>query len=393
MLAGLLFAIERAVDDPTTLLATLPFAGGTLIEYQARQLVSAGVGQIVVVADGPRTELVGAIHRIARAGISLDVASHAAAAAAVVHPLARVVMLADGLVTTDAMVKLLAREEGEALIVVPADGAPSTFERVGGAGAWAGAARLDAGRLVELAELPPDYDPQSTLLRLVEAGGAVRLPLPHIAGALHGIERSAASLTLVERRIVAAAVDGGSDWFGRFVTGPLLRLAMPLLAARGVRTVLAAAVAGLLAIGGMAAVAVDRSGGGLVLVLAAMLAAAVAEGLATVRQERAVARGLHAGSLGLAAATGILLAWRCVATTGDGAAWPVAVALIVAAAMTERSGAAPARWWGGAASCIFIVAVATLVGWPVAGLTLAALYATAMLAAAIEALSLGLAPL
>ena len=50
MLAGLLFAVHDADDQPDRLAATLPFGGLTLVEYQARLLVSAGASQIILVA-------------------------------------------------------------------------------------------------------------------------------------------------------------------------------------------------------------------------------------------------------------------------------------------------------------------------------------------------------
>ena len=42
MLAGLIFAVQDADDRPGMLAATLPFAGMTVIEYQARLLIAAG---------------------------------------------------------------------------------------------------------------------------------------------------------------------------------------------------------------------------------------------------------------------------------------------------------------------------------------------------------------
>ena len=60
MIAGLLFAREDAVDRPEMLAATLPFSGGTLIEYQARLLLAAGAAQIIVVVARTTPELVGA---------------------------------------------------------------------------------------------------------------------------------------------------------------------------------------------------------------------------------------------------------------------------------------------------------------------------------------------
>ena len=49
MLSGLLFAIDDADDRPGRLTATLPFAGVTLIEYQARLLIAAGAAQVIIV--------------------------------------------------------------------------------------------------------------------------------------------------------------------------------------------------------------------------------------------------------------------------------------------------------------------------------------------------------
>ena len=65
MLAGLIFAVQDADDRAGTLAATLPFAGMTLIEYQARLLIGAGVSQIVIVVARLTPELLGAVARIA----------------------------------------------------------------------------------------------------------------------------------------------------------------------------------------------------------------------------------------------------------------------------------------------------------------------------------------
>ena len=61
MLSGRLFAIDDADDRPGRLTATLPFAGVTLIEYQARLLIAAGAAQIIIVVARLTPELLGAI--------------------------------------------------------------------------------------------------------------------------------------------------------------------------------------------------------------------------------------------------------------------------------------------------------------------------------------------
>ena len=123
MLAGLLFAIHDADDRPDRLAATLPFSGVTLIEYQARLLIAAGVRQVIVVVARLTPELLGAINRINRRGVAVDTVRTAAEAMEKLHPLARVLMLGDGLVTTESIVAAMANEGGDALLVVPEDDA------------------------------------------------------------------------------------------------------------------------------------------------------------------------------------------------------------------------------------------------------------------------------
>ena len=81
MLAGLLFATHETEDRPDRLVATLPFGGVTLIEYQARLLIGAGASQIILVATRPTPELLGAISRIGRRGVAVDAVRTAAEAA------------------------------------------------------------------------------------------------------------------------------------------------------------------------------------------------------------------------------------------------------------------------------------------------------------------------
>ena len=192
MLAGLLLATHDADDSPGMLTATLPFGGVTLIEYQARLLIAAGAAQIVGMVARLTPELLGAITRIGRRGVTVDTVRSAVEAAEKLHPLARVLMLADGLTTTPDIVASLAREGGDALLVVAEDQGGSTYERVGAGAAWAGIARLDPRRIAELAALPRDYDVQSTLVRLASQARAVHVLLDATAIRQgHGIDHRA----------------------------------------------------------------------------------------------------------------------------------------------------------------------------------------------------------
>src|ERR1700754_4219290 len=100
MLAGLIFAIEEASDRPGSLVATLPFGGMTLLEYQIRLLNSAGAEQILVAVGKMTPGLLAAVNRAAKRDVMIQVVRSAEEAAEKANPDARVLVLADGLVTT-----------------------------------------------------------------------------------------------------------------------------------------------------------------------------------------------------------------------------------------------------------------------------------------------------
>lgn len=387
MLAGLLFAIEEAAQPAGRLVALLPFAGTTLIEHQTRQLVAAGATQVVVIADPVPPELLGALHRMRRRGVAIDRVRDVAEAAATLHPLSRVVMLADGLVAGDAAVAELAGEGGDALLVVPGAGAPPGFERIGGASAWAGIARLDPARVAEVAALPADYDPQSTLLRVAEAAGAARMMLPAQAlAAGHGVERDAGAVAGRGRRIVAAAVATRHGWFDRYLAAPVARAAMPALTAAGVTGAAAGVVAGALALLGIGALAAGWPRPGVLLVLVATAGCVLAATLATLREERAFATAATWGTVAIPYAAVLLLGRWIAAQEGAAVSLVTAVVLIAAAALGQRAIRRYRGWWGSPPAYMLIAAVATLVGWAGTGLAIAAVYAGLTLTGAIEAL-------
>lgn len=371
------------------LAATLPFAAGTLIEYQARLLVESGATQIVVVVARLTPELAGALARIGRRGVAVDAARSAGEAAAKLHPLARIVMVADGLVTTEAVVGALAGEGHDALLVVPGELAQPGFERVGGNAAWAGVARIDSRRVMEAAALPADYDLQSTLLRAAGQAGARHLALPlDVLRLGHGIERRAAALAERGRAVLSASMALRPGWFDRYLLRPIARTAVPALAARAVPTPAAAAAGGGVALAGLVAVLLGWSGAGLLLVLAGVVLVELASALALFRDEDALLRLCRAATLALPAAGALALA-QSVDTAGDGAAARLlALSGLVAAVIAERAAApiARRRWWGTAPGYLVVLLPPVLLGAPLLALALAAGYAVATLAAAVEVL-------
>lgn len=392
MLAGLLFAHHDADDRPGQLTATLPFGGSSVIEYQARLLAAVGAAQLVVVVGRLTPELLGAIGRIGRRGMAVDAVRTAEEASAKLHPLASVLMMADGLITTQEVVDGMAAGANaggsDALLVVDASEAPARYERLGGGAAWAGIARLAAKRIADVAALPRDYDFQSTALRLADQARAVHLMLP--PGAIadgHGIERAGGGLDERGRAVLAATVADRHDWFNAALVAPAARLAVPRLVARGFGTVVTALAGGALSLAGVAAVGAGVRGAGLLAMVAGAIVIGVARVLAMLRDEDPVARAASIAQGVLAALGGAALGWSLV---GDGGILPVVLALgtIVAGLLGER--ATPRRgrrrWWGRGPAYLALATPFVLAGWPFAGLVAALLYATATLAAAIEAL-------
>lgn len=380
MLAGLIFATEDADDRAGVLAATLPFGGLTLIEFQARLLAAAGATQIVLVVARMTPELLGAISRIGRRGVSVDAVRSAAEAVEKLHPLARVLVVADGVVTTGDVVQAIAAAPQDTLLV--ADAGDARYERVGANAAWAGLALLDGKRIAEVAALPRDYDFQSTLLRVAAQSGADQVRLdPHMAPG-HGIERSTQALARRGNGTVAALVALPLRWADRFLLAPPVRLALPPLMARGVPTLgmLAAGVA--VALGGGAAIGFGHPAIGMGVACLSIVTTSIAAGLAWVRDEGLLGRIAGHATPAIAACAALLVGWRAERPAGP----ILALGLILAGALLER--AAPPvrqrRWWASPAAYPPILLAILATGAPLTALAVAALYATATLAAAIE---------
>lgn len=389
MLAGLLLALQDADDRPGVLTATLPFGGLTLVEFQARLLIAAGASQIVVIAARFSPELLGALSRIGRRGVAVDTVRSAAEAAEKLHPLAKVVMLADGLTASAATVAAMAADDmRDTLLVVPDDHDTAAFERVGGGMLWAGIAQLAPQRLDELAEMPRDYDIQSTLLRLASQAGAQHVVLPHqMIRQGHGIEHRAALMETRSRTVLSALVSARRGWFDRFVVNPLARPAMAPLVQRAIPAAAVIAVTTLLAIGSMAALWFDRPVIGLIGTIATGVGLSIAGLLADLRDEPASLRTAWWGARVVPALAVLLVGYRETVATADHGAIAVALAALVAAGLVERARpqTTPA-WWATPPAYPFVLLAGVLPGMATAGLVVAGVYAAATLASAIERL-------
>lgn len=382
MLAGLIFATEDAGDKPGTLAATLPFGGMTLLEYQARLLIGAGAGQILVAVTRVTPALLGAVSRAAKRGVPVDIVRSAAEASAKAHPLASVVVLADGLVTTDDVVDKIAGEGADAILVTQEPAA--SLERVDARNCWAGVARVPAQRIADIAAFPPDYDFQSTLLRAIVQAGAEQVPLPASAvRSGHGVERDGGALASRSNAVLAALTERRTSWVDRHIFTRIARLALPKVVEKAVPGWVL--MAGGIALGAGAAALIGLGwpwGAGVALPGVAALATGAALSALRGEERRAAAQEHLIGVI----AAAVILALGITETRTDATLDGLILALtgIAAALIGERTQARIKRWWGSPAAYLLLVtpfAVAGRVSWGLAAVTL---YAFVTLAAAVE---------
>ena len=114
--------------------------------------------------------------------------------------------------------------------------------------------------------MPRDYDFLSTLLRVGAQHRAAKLMLP-AAHDGHGVERDGRGLARRGRGVFAALAGTRQPWVERWVLGPIARLALPPLVARGASPVMLLAVpASLVAVGGCWAIWQGWSAAGLAVI-------------------------------------------------------------------------------------------------------------------------------
>jgi hypothetical protein len=382
MLAGLLFATEDAADRPDALAATLPFGGSTLIEFQARLLIAAGAAQILIVVSRVTPELLGAAARLGKRGVAVDVVRTAAEAAAKVHPLAHVVVLADGLVTTEEMVAPFTGEGGDFLLVSDTD---QGLERIDAGSCWAGIARFGAQRLGEAARMPREYDFLSTLLRVGAQHRATKLMLPQVHAG-HGVERDGRGLARRGRGVFAALAGTRQPWVERWVLGPVARIALPPLVARGASPVMLLGAGAAVALGGCWAIWHGWATAGLAAATLASAALLTGGLLAGLRGDEGEARAAELGIVGTAGVAALLTGIADDRMSAGVTGMVLAVALLVAMVLMERVRGLvpPRRWWAAPAAIPLLLLPFAAIGQPVVGLAALGLYAALTVLGGIE---------
>lgn len=385
MLAGLIFAVEEASDQPGTLVATLPFGGMTLLEYQVRLLAGAGAGQVLIAVGRMTPALLAAVNRAAKRDVAVEIVRSAEEAAEKMPPGARVLVMADGLVTSDPVMDRMAGEGAEALLVTDDAESPAAIERLDMRDCWAGIARISLAQLGQIAQMPEDYDFQSALLRVAAQSGAEHIPLS--AGWLrggHAVERSAAGLAARNTGVLAALTERRIDWADRWVFTPIARRVLPELVARTVPAWGLMAGAGVVSVLALLGIGMGWTGSGAVGALVATATLATGAAMAALRGEDRRARGFEWAILVLFAGVALLAGWGERALSGS--LTPIIVALVAVGAqlLVERAPSRHRRWWASPSALLLLFAPFAVGGFVSAGLAVVAIYAFGTLAAAVE---------
>ena len=221
-LAALIYAYHDAADAPGGLRATLPLAGRTLVERQARLAAAAGATPVVILVERLPAELVAAIDRMRSEGVSAIVARSVEDAAEAVRAEDGLLVFADGLLAEDSHVSRFAGTRAPAVLTLPENGLDDRFERIDADTRWAGLALLDGDLLRRTAARLQDWDLQSTLLRRAVQEGARQVAVRGDASdAPVVIAQRAADLAAAHARIVSGAGTARDDWASRYLLAPI----------------------------------------------------------------------------------------------------------------------------------------------------------------------------
>jgi hypothetical protein len=229
-LAALISAYCEAAAPDAGLRATLPLAGRTVVERQARLAASAGASPIVLVVERVPPELLAAVDRLRSEGVIVTLARDVAEAAEAVHPEDRLLMLADGFIGDEALIRRLLAVGDNSLLTVPDLGIDERFERIDAHSRWAGLALITGHMLKATAPILQDWDLQSTLLRRAVQGGARQFSVRgELASTQITIATTRADLAPVEQHILEGAEARRDSWVSRYFLAPAEQLATRFL--------------------------------------------------------------------------------------------------------------------------------------------------------------------
>lgn len=252
-LAALIAAYHDADAPEGALRATLPLAGRTVVERQARLAAASGADPIIILVERVTPGLLAAVDRVRSEGVKVALARSPAEAAEAVGTEDRILLIADGVVADESHVGRLAGAGSASLLTFPDRGGDDRYERIDADSLWAGLAMIDGATLRRTTQMLGDWDLQSTLLRQAVQNGARQLALRgEAADDRLAIAASAEDLAEAEAVIVANASAPRGSWISRYLLGPIEQVLTRLLMPSSVTPAwLYISAATLLALGGL----------------------------------------------------------------------------------------------------------------------------------------------
>jgi hypothetical protein len=337
-LAALISAYHES-GEAGHLRATLPLAGRTVIERQARLAASAGANPVVIFVERLPAALSAAIERLRRDHVPVQLVRSAEEAAEAVDPFDRVLLVGDGAIVPAAQQLKLATEKGPAVLTVPEGAHGELYERIDAKSRWAGLAAIDGALLRETATMLRDWDFQSTLLRRTLQAGAGHVEADNAATV--AILDKDEDLDELERRIIAGADVANRSW-SDYLLSPIERLATLMLVGSPLSPQLIGFGAALFTIFGAGAFYLGWSWLGLIFLLAATPLEGIATRLARLRMQSSVRQSWWAYLIPLfVAAAFIILAYRLMPAFGWGIVLLPFVTLAFLHALSVETGSGP----------------------------------------------------
>jgi hypothetical protein len=314
-LAALIAAYHES-GEAGHLRATLPLAGRTVVERQARLAASAGANPVIIFVERLPAALSAAVERLRRDRVPVILVRNVEEAAEAVDPFDRILLVGDGAIVPAAQQVRLAAEEGPAVLTVPEGAHGELYERIDAQSRWAGLAAIDGALLRETAAMLRDWDLQSTLLRRTLQAGAGHVEADN-AATVAILDRDQ-DLDELERRIIAGADTANRSW-SDIVLAPIERLVTLMLVGSPLSPQLIGLGAALLGALAAASFYVGWYWIGLIKLLAATPLEGIATRLARLRMQSSVRQSWWAYLIPLfTAAAFIILSYRLMPAYGWG---------------------------------------------------------------------------
>ena len=176
MRIALLSTLDRNPRTGTVRPAFANFAGAMVVERQLDLALMLGCERAVCLVDAVEREVVELQHRAESAGMKFRAIRQPSRLAGMVTADDELLVIVPGLLPDDEGVK--ASLSKKAILAFPADAAvPLGYERIDLGLAWAGAMLIPGHLIEKLADLPPDVDVPSALMRIALQSGTQVIPI------------------------------------------------------------------------------------------------------------------------------------------------------------------------------------------------------------------------